>query len=318
MSEASAWRPSAGLAAIRRRAEFLAQIRHFFGARGVLEVDTPILLPTASTDPALSSFRVTAAERSERFLQTSPEFAMKRLLAAGCGDIYQVCHVFRREDPSRIHLEEFSLLEWYRVGFDHHRLMDELVDLLDAVGFERAIARYSFAELCMRWTGLDPHRASTSELAAFARTEGARFETADYADRAMLLDFVFGIGILSRVSEMGAFFIYDFPTEHLAYARIRAGDPPVAERFELVIDGIEIANGFQEVVDAPEQRARQLREIARRRAYGLPEPMLDEALLAALESGLPRCAGVALGVDRLLMILTASEKIADVVAFGCN
>jgi elongation factor P--(R)-beta-lysine ligase len=301
---------------LRRRAEVLTQIRAYFSSHGVLEVDTPTLGYAGASDPALTNLTVIVTGAPPRYLQTSPEFAMKRLLAAGSGDIYQVCHAYRAETPSPLHVDEFTLLEWYRIGFDHHQLMDDVAALLAALGFARQIERHSFQELCARISGFDPHRISTEDLAAYARAGGARFAAADYADRALLLDYVFGAVILAQIPRPNAFFIYDFPVEHAAYARIHGEDPPLAARFELVIDGIEIANGFHEVVEADQQRARQVRENARRRAYGLPESALDEALLAALASGLPPCAGVAVGVDRLLMVLTERPHIAQVVAFA--
>jgi elongation factor P--(R)-beta-lysine ligase len=296
----------------------LSKIRAFFVARGVLEVDTPALTRTGATDPALASLRVVdpGDPQHTRYLQTSPEFAMKRLLAAGSGDIYQLCHVFRYDEPSRLHLEEFTMLEWYRTGFDHHQLMDELAALLVSVGLVMPIERRTYAELCIASCGVDPHRASTAELAEWAMLNGARLRADDNADRAVLLDLLFGIGVLPGLAQAGAVLVYDFPVEHAAYARIRADSPPVAERFELIVNGIELANGFHEVTDHDEQHRRQQRENARRQAYGLPAVSLDETLLAALASGLPRCAGVALGIDRLVMVLEGAAHISEVVTFG--
>ena len=302
-----------GRAVLERRAGLLGDIRRFFADRRVLEVETPLLATAGATDPALESFTVASADRPLRYLQTSPEFAMKRLLAAGSGDIYQICRAFRREETSRLHREEFTLLEWYRLDFDHHRLMDDVGALLEAVGFPFPVTRHAYRDLCLAHAGVDPMTASTTVLAEAASAAGARLGE-DAADRALLLDWLFGCAVLPALPRAEAVFIFDFPVEQAAYARVRPGEPPVGERFELVLGEMELANGFHEVTDAREQRARHVRENARRAALGLPEVPLDEAFLAALESGLPPCAGVALGLDRLLMALTGAPDILDVFA----
>jgi elongation factor P--(R)-beta-lysine ligase len=312
----TSWRPSATLARLRLRAATLRKIRAFFAARDILEVDTPALAHAGSTDPALASLCVQDADGEQRYLQTSPEFAMKRLLAAGSGDIYQLCHAFRREEHSRLHLEEFTLLEWYRTGFNHHQLMDELVALLVFVGLDLPVERMTYAELSRRYCGIDPHRATTAALADYARANGAQLRPDNYTDRALLLDLLFALGAIPRLPSKGAVLVYDFPVEHAAYARISTATPPVAERFELIVDRIELANGFHEVTDPNEQRRRQVRENARRLSYHLPQVPIDETLIAALASGLPPCAGVALGIDRLLMVLADATHINEVVAFG--
>jgi elongation factor P--(R)-beta-lysine ligase len=309
------WRPSASLLAIRRRAGLLSDLRQYFAREGVLEVDTPVLARHGTTDPALASFTVPDSAGT-RYLQTSPESAMKRLLVAGSGDIFQIAHAFRREEGSRLHQEEFSLLEWYRVGFDHHQLMADVCALLRAVGFTLPIEKHSYAELCQQYASLDPHGVSSAELASFAATHGAVLAAPSKADRALLLDWVFGCVVLPQLPRDRALLIYDFPREHAAYARLRPGPPAVAERFELVVGEIELANGFHEVTDSAEQRARQQYENARRTSLGLPQVPLDEPLLAALGAGLPKCAGVALGLDRLLMLLLEASNIATVVAFA--
>lgn len=310
------WRPTAAPGALERRAAALAGIRAFFAARGVLEVDTPLLAPFGAVDPALASFAVDDGAAGTRYLQTSPEAAMKRLLAAGSGDIYQICHAFRREERSPLHLAEFTLVEWYRTGFDHHRLMDEVADLVAGVLPACRPVRVTFGELCRRHAGLDPHAADTATLAAFARDAGAALSPADCADRALLLDFVFAHAVLRALGRGSAAFIHDFPVELAAYARLDPGPPVTAARFELVIDGIEIANGYHEVTCAARQRACYARDEAVRRARGLPPMAPDGPLLAALEHGLPACAGVALGLDRLLMLAAGHDDVRAVVAFG--
>ena len=312
----NAWRPSASLDALRRRAALLHDIRRYFAHTKALEVETPALAHYGTTDPALASFAIADPEGGTRYLQTSPEYAMKRLLAAGSGDIYQICHAFRREEGSRLHREEFTLLEWYRIGFDHHQLMTEVGDLLQAVGFKHVLEKHSYGALCLQYAALDPHTASTATLARFAAAQGATFDAASASDRALLLDWVFGCAVLPKLPRDRAIIIYDFPVEQAAYARVRPGTPALAERFEVVVGEIELANGFHEVTDGAEQRARHARENGRRDALGLPHIPLDEKLLAALAAGLPNCAGVALGIDRLLMLLLQVPEIAAVVAFA--
>jgi lysyl-tRNA synthetase class 2 len=312
------WRPSATIAALRQRAAVLATLREYFAGQGVLEVETPVLARHTTSEPALAAFIVPDPDGTSRYLQTSPEACMKRLLAAGSGDIYQVAHAFRREEVGALHLEEFTLVEWYRLGFDHHRLMDDVENLLRALGFVRPIERHPYAELCRRHTGLDPLSARDSDLLRFAQAHGAMLGAAARDDRALLLDFLFAFGVLPCVAGDGAFFIYDFPVEHAAYARLRGEGTAVAERFELIIDGVEIANGYHEVTDPAEQAARHTRENLQRRTRGLTEVAPDPALHGALAHGLPGCAGVALGFDRTLMALSGAGRISEVVAFGAD
>jgi lysyl-tRNA synthetase class 2 len=308
------WRPLAPWGHLRRRARLLADIRNHFARTGVLEVETPLLSPAGSTDPALASFSLFATDGRQWWLQTSPEFAMKRLLAAGSGDIFQICHAFRQEEQSRRHQSEFTLLEWYRVGLDHHGLMDDMLALLKAVEFPLAVERHTWSALCRQHLDFDPALAETSTLAEFARAHGAVVPEAT-PDRPLLLDWIYGCALLPRLPLDRAFFIHDFPREQAAYARVNPASPWLAERFELVVGETELANGFHEVTDAVEQRTRQLAENARRADAGLPEMPLDEHLLAALEAGLPPCAGVALGVERLLMVLLGVDDIHEVIAF---
>ncbi len=321
----SCWRPGADLTALRLRAELLARIRAFFAARGVLEVETPALSAAALTDPHLASFSTVYSGPGPRhgrtlYLHTSPEFPMKRLLAAGSGCIYQIARVFRDGEAGRLHNPEFTLLEWYRVGFDHHRLMDEVAELATALLDGRVPLaepeRLSYRVAFQRYLGLDPHRATVAELAAGAE----RFEvpippgmpmdeTDPWLDLLLThrVEPYLGVGRLT--------FLYDYPASQAALARLRPGDPPVGERFELYLNGIELANGFHELGDAGEQCRRFEAENAARRARELPEMPIDEHLLAALAIGLPDCAGVALGFDRLTLLAAGNESLAEVLAF---
>ncbi|BAU49941.1 lysyl-tRNA synthetase [Sulfurifustis variabilis] len=317
------WRPTASLARLKLRAELLARIRTFFSTRGVLEVETPILSRHAATDPHLNTIgTVPAAEGAGTralYLHTSPEFAMKRLLASGSGSIYQLCHVFRAGERGRWHNPEFTLLEWYRPEFDHHALMQEVADLVSEVLVGHlvlgAVEKLTYREAFEAHTGIDPHRATAAQLATAAAergivVEGRGIEEVD-AWRDLLLTHLvephLGLGRLT--------FLYDYPASQAALARIRAGDPAVASRFELYLHGIELANGFHELGDLGEQRARFERDNAERKRLGLPVMPVDELLLAALAHGLPSCAGVALGVDRLVMLAAGSRSLEDVIAF---
>lgn len=319
------WRPSADLSVLRLRAELLAQIRAFFAARGVLEVETPALSAAAITDPHLASFKTCYSGPGSQhgrplYLHTSPEFAMKRLLAAGSGCIYQIARVFRDGEAGSRHNPEFTLLEWYRVGFDHHRLMDEVAELVGMLLAGRlALAepeRLSYRQIFQHHLNLDPHRATVADLAACAETRNISIPTGMPPDDPdPWLDLLLTHCVEPRLGSGRLTFVHDYPASQAALARLRPDDPPVGERFELYINGIELANGFHELGDAVEQRHRFAQENAARRAVGLPIMPVDEHLLAALEFGLPDCAGVALGFDRLVMLATRKTSLAEVLAF---
>ena len=302
---------------MRLRAAVITEIRSYFHDQGVTEVSTPLLARYGATDPTIKNIEVTGDTGSPRmFLQTSPESAMKRLLVAGCGEIYQICAAFRGDEAGRWHLPEFQILEWYRLGFDHHRLMKDVESLVGRIVPGLVFERCSYADLFRRHVGVNPHTATLDELAARVSALPIVLDARDWADRAMLVDILFGQVALPALVDPGALFIYDFPVEHAAYARIRDGDPPVAERFELIVDGIELANGYHELTDPAQQRSRYARENALRARRGLPEIPLDEQLVAGLAAGLPACAGVALGIDRLVMLRAGVGDIREVVSFG--
>lgn len=303
------------MAVLRRRAEIAAAVRGYFAAAGVLEIQTPVMMPWASCDPELCSFsaHATGAGAGQGgYLQTSPEFAMKRLLAAGSGDIYQLGPAFRAEEAGRHHLAEFTLLEWYREGYDHHALMDDVEALVHLVMPSVRFERRSYAEVFDAHYRLNPHTAETAALAERAHTAGLELGAAQ-ADRTVLLDGLFADSMLRDAAPDRAMFVYDFPREQAAYARINNG---VAERFELVVGGLELANGYCELTDAAEQAERMRAENARRAGLGRPQVEVDPCLLAALAAGLPACSGVALGFDRLVMLASGESRIADVTAFA--
>ena len=307
------WQPSSTRHALRERANLVRKIRAFFEARDVLEVDTPLLSQHATVDRHIESFQV-----GTRWLQTSPEFAMKRLLAAGAGSIWQLCKVFRAEEAGRFHNPEFSLLEWYRTGLDHHALMDEVEALLRAVGACEAMPceRLSYREAFLRHAAVDAFVASPTELQeCFARLGGTaamQLTAEEKSDMDFWLDLLMSHCVAPKLGLDSPCFLYDFPVSQAALARI---DGAVAARFEVIWKGVELANGFHELTDATEQRTRFERDQRWRVENGRSVPPYDALLIDALEHGLPDCAGVAVGVDRLLMLLLGAEKIAEVLAF---
>ena len=311
------WRPTAGLANLRLRAELLKKIRTFFELREVLEVDTPALSRAAATDRHLASFRVESATGTRFYLHTSPEFPMKRLLAAGAGDIWQLCKVFREGEAGRLHNPEFTLIEWYRLGFDLHRLMREVQELLaELLPAASSAAEYStYREAFQRHADLDPFNCGKQDCMRVLQISGRHVPAESDLDHDGWLDLVAGELVYPKLGRQGLSFIYDYPASQAALARVRAGDPAVAERFEAFFRGIELANGFHELLDAAEQRRRFQADRDYRRSHGLPEVPIDENLLTALESGLPDCAGVALGLDRVLMLAAGAHSLDEVIAF---
>lgn len=299
-------------------------MRAFFDARSVLEVETPQLSAAAATDLHLDSLPVTIPGAGLRWLHTSPEFPMKRLLAAGYGDIWQLARVFRGAECGRRHNPEFSLLEWYRVGWDAAALMGEVDALLRALAAGRvelgATERLSYRAAFLAHAGFDPFTAPASEIVGALAATGAAPPQDLHEDRAAALDLALALLVEPRFDPACPTFVYDFPASHAALARLRPGDPPVAERFELFLGGMELANGFRELTDAAEQAGRFAADLAARRARGLADLPVDERLLAALAHGLPDASGVALGFDRLVMILAAADHIDAVLAFpwGCS
>ncbi len=313
------WRPSAARARLEARAALLAQARGFFAARGVLEVDTPLVVGAPVSDVHIHS----AAVQLERgapprhYLHTSPEYAMKRLLAAGSGDIYQICHVVRGFERGRLHNPEFTLIEWYRVGFPLGQLMDEVEalvrTLLGPAAAGRRGERLSYRDVCRRELGLDPFSATLAELQQAAAPLG--YAAPAPATRDEWLELLVGARIGPQLGRGALTFVHGYPASQAALARLDPHDPRTAQRFELYCDGVELANGFHELGAAAEQRARFAADNAERRRRGLPEAALDERLLAALAAGLPDCAGVALGFDRTLMLATGAARIEEVLAF---
>ena len=319
MSGGEAWRPGATLATLRLRAELVAAIRTFFAQRNVLEVETPALSAAGSTDPNIESVtaRVSALGERNHFLMTSPEYSMKRLLAAGCGDIYQVCRVFRDGELGRWHQPEFTLLEWYRVGWTDSELMTEVDELLRTVLAPHrpraSTVRLSYREAFQKYLDVDP-AADTETLKS--RLQERNVGVPEHVDRDGALDFAMGTVIAPRFDPEDITFIHGYPATQAALARIKPTSPPVAARFEAFSGGLELANGYDELTDAGEQRRRFENEQQKRRGDGRPVPPLDYALLAALDHGLPPCAGVAVGVDRLITIAAGLRTVAETMSFA--
>jgi lysyl-tRNA synthetase class 2 len=310
------WRPTASLGALQRRAAMLAAAREFFANRGVLEVETPVLSAAAVSDPQIESLVTQVAGMGRFHMGTSPEYAMKRLLAAGSGDIYQICKVFRDAERGRWHNPEFTLIEWYRLEFDDAALMTEVETLIGCLLAPRrleAAERLSYSAALQRHAGVDAHGASDDDLTEAARRHGIVCHAE--LDRDAKLDLLMGLVVGPRLGVERPCFICDYPASQAALARLKPGLPPVAARFELYMNGVELANGFHELVNAGEQRARFDQELALRRARGQVQPPLDEHLLAALAAGMPDCAGVALGFDRLVAVALGAPRLADAMAF---
>ncbi|MCP4042016.1 MAG: EF-P lysine aminoacylase GenX [Gammaproteobacteria bacterium] len=313
------WKPAASRDVIRLRAEILARIRGFFAEREVLEVETPLLSAETVTDPHIHSLTTRCklpGGEGELYLQTSPEFAMKRLLAAGSGSIYQVCKAFRDGEAGSAHNPEFTILEWYRVGFDHHLLMDEVDELLRVLGIsEQPAERLMYREAFNRFGGCDPFQAAEEELSALATESGLVSEGANGLDRDGLLDFLFSQLVQPSLAGQRPYFIHSYPSSQAALARINPDAPAVADRFELFFQGVELGNGYHELADSVELRSRFSTDLAKRAALGMPAPQPGEHFLSAMTYGLPDCAGVAVGVDRLVMLAAGLNDVRQVMTF---
>ncbi len=312
MSPTENWRPAAAAGQLRERARLLRDIREYFSGQAVMEVETPLISSAGNPDPEIESIKTVDGG----YLRTSPEFPLKRLLAAGSGDIFEMGRVFRAGESGRSHNPEFTLLEWYRNGFSYHRLMDEVAALVRHCGHGKfdhwPQQKLSYQQLFLRSLDLDPFTASEQELCAKAKKYG--IDDIEL-DRRQWLDLLISVVIQAELPVNQLTFVYDFPADQAALSRVRPGEPPVAERFELYLGRTELANGYQELTDGQEQRRRFEAENAQRENRGQASCEVDHHLLEALESGMPECAGVALGVDRLLMAIVGAESIDEVTAF---
>ena len=326
------WQPTAALATLRQRAQLLGATRDFFTGRGLLEEDTPALVRHAVTDPHLENIQVSTSGSTPLFLHTSPEFHMKRLLAAGAPDIWQLGKVFRDSEAGRHHEPEFTLLEWYRHGYTLARLADETCELLavlakvaEGAGAAPTLSReppvhWTYAGLFQETLGVDPLTAPLTNIQACAREIlGSQLDpnlSWDLGDEASLwLDLLMSHVVSKRLAGTGIAVVTGYPAAQAALARLNPEDQRVAERFEIFCGGIEVANGYRELTDAAEQHRRFSEDRAFRARLGRRDVAPDSHLLAALESGLPDCAGVAVGFDRVVMVLLGLGTLQEAISF---
>lgn len=314
------WQPSASIERLKQRAKILATIRQFFAERDVLEVETPLLCEYSVTDPHVIGIpalyqSLGSQEEQRKYLQTSPEYAMKRLLVAGSGSIYQISKAFRQGENGKIHNPEFTMLEWYRLDFDHHDLMDEMDELLRNVLQVGPAKRQTYQEVFLAYCNLDPHTADEAQLAKCAREKNIPVQ-GEWLDKNTWLDLLWTHHIEPKVANERPLFLYDFPASQSALAKIRPENPSVASRFEVYYKGVELANGFHELQDEKEQAARFEKDLVFCQQHGLPQKTIDARFLAALSEGLPACAGVAMGVDRLIMLALGCDRIEEVISFS--
>ncbi|MDP6674246.1 MAG: EF-P lysine aminoacylase EpmA [Gammaproteobacteria bacterium] len=317
------WRPSASLEVLERRAHMLGLARNFFAVRSILEVETPVLMRSGITDPHIANLTTRLAARSDRpyYLQTSPEFAMKRLLAAGAADIYQICKVFRDHEIGRIHQPEFTMVEWYRHGIALEEIITETCAFIIEIGETPSVGidQYRYRDIFLTTCDIDPlvadlgHLADCAERMIDALTPDLRQRIG--TDRNAWLDLLMSHVIMPGLATDRLSVIHHFPADQAALARLDPAEPKVAERFEIIFAGIELANGYRELTDVIEQRHRFNTDLQLRHAAGLPAMKPDQALLGALDHGLPECSGVAIGFDRLVMTACGLSHIDQVISF---
>lgn len=318
------WQPSMSWQLAKARASLNKNIRQFFEERGVIEVETPILSHGTITDVYLDAFETnfdqsSSGSQEKLFLQTSPEFAMKRLLAAGYGSIYQLSKAFRHESAGKHHNPEFTLLEWYRLGFDHWQLMNEVEEFLVALLNVDAVERYSYQDLFIEYTGLDPLNIGAKQLHIFLKNKQRDdhwLMITEHVDT--LLQFIFSQYIEPEIGKDQPCFVYGFPIEQAALARVNEKDNRIADRFECYYKGIELVNGFYELTNKEEQYSRFIQDNKQRKKLSYKEKPIDKRFITALEEGLPLCSGVALGVDRLAMLALGEDHIRSVLTFDIN
>lgn len=317
------WQPSASINNLLKRAKIISQVRQFFTDRCILEVETPTLSQYAVTDVHLSSFSTTffrPGEFDEQLgrkmsLITSPEYHMKRLLAAGSGPIYQICKCFRNhEEISDFHNPEFTMLEWYRIQFDMMQMINEVDDLLQTILDCEPAERVSYQKAFQRHLNIDPLEADQATLVNAMNQLNIGIKTEEF-DKDGLLQCLFTFGVEPHIGHDKPIAVYNFPASQAALAAISSEDHRVAGRFEFYYKGVELANGFKELTNPQEQRLRFEQNNQDRLNLNLPQQEIDIELLAAMENGLPDCAGVAVGLDRLIMLALDSKKLDDVISF---
>ena len=318
------WQPSISIETLKARAELLRDIRQFFFDRGVMEVETPLLSNGTVTDVHLDAFATDfphhhSGQSQKLYLQTSPEFAMKRLMCAGSGSIFQICKAFRDEAAGRFHNPEFTMLEWYRTDFDDHALMDEVDDLVQQMLQVTPAIRLSYQQAFLDYLAIDPLSDNTDKIKQLVLTLSDDQWLKDEDDKDVLLQWLFSMHVEPKLGdETTPCLIYHFPASQASLAKVNPEDSRVAHRFELYFKGVELANGFYELQDCKEQEQRFIKDNEQRKAVGLAEKPIDHNLLAGLASGLPDCAGVALGIDRLFMLQQNLTHIEQAISFSID
>ena len=310
MSYTGDWQPKAKRPVLQARAELIQDIRHYFFLQAVLEVETPALSAYTITDPHLEPLQVDGL-----YLQTSPEYAMKRLLAAGSGDIYQIAKAFRADEAGKIHNPEFTLLEWYRIGFQPEDMYREIEALMRLTLNVDGIDIVTYTDLFQQQLGIDVHRVSNEQLTELLAVHCQGLELSERDD---MLTTLFSSCIETNLGETRPCIVINYPASQASLARLNPDDPRTAHRFELFYQGIELANGFHELTDPEEQYQRFQEDNLKRSQMGKPQRAIDERLIGALEHGLPDCSGVALGIDRLLMLKLGLTTIQDVLSFDIS
>jgi len=309
------WNADAKIATLQSRSRLLTKIRQFFTQHNYLEVETPLLGKHTVTDPHIDSFSAQGkAQQPPQYLQTSPEFFMKRLLAHGSGPIYQICKAFRQEEQGKQHNPEFTILEFYQPGFDHHALMQQVDHLMRYAINTPPAEKVSYLELFQSHLRIDPHTASLNELHEKIKQQNIQIST-DALDRDACLQLLLSHSIEPNIGKQQPLFIYDYPTSQAALAKIRTGSPAVAERFELYYKGMELANGFHELNDSKQQQHRFELDLKQRAIHQKALPSLDNKFIECLDK-LPACSGVAIGVDRLAMLHAKADRIEQVLTFS--
>lgn len=305
------WQPTASIENLKIRAQVMQKIRDFFAKRKVLEVETPVFYPSTVTDPVQKAFQL-----GDCFLQTSPEYAMKRLLAAGSGDIFQICKAFRDDEVGRIHNPEFTMLEWYRIGFNLENLMDETADLLQVILGCNKPERMTYQEVFLNILNIDPLTADVNDLKNIVAQHSIHLsESFNNEGKDTWLDIVMSHLIEPVVGQTKPIFIYHYPATQAALAKINP-DQKTAKRFEVYFQGMELCNGYDELLNPEELEKRFHQDNELRKSRNLPERPIDEKLLAAQRHGIPDCSGVSLGLDRVMMLVLNAKHIKEVLAFA--
>ncbi|MDT9587233.1 MAG: elongation factor P--(R)-beta-lysine ligase [Candidatus Arsenophonus melophagi] len=322
MSKIVNWKPSASISNLLTRSKIIAEIRRFFIDRGVLEVETPILSQYTVTDvhlvPFETQFISPVINKGIKFYMiTSPEYHMKRLIAAGSGPIYQIIKAFRNKEKGRYHNPEFTMLKWYRPHYDMYQLIDEVDDLLQQIFRCNQAERISYQQAFQRYLNINPltlelEKKQLRDTALKLGLHDAEIEE----DKDVLLHFLFSSEIEPHLGKDKPIIIYHFPASQAALSKISKEDLRVAERFKVYFKGIELANGFQELKDSQEQRKRFEHNNKMRKNLDLPVQPFNKRLITVLDTAIPDCAGVAIGIDRLVMLVLSAEKISDVISFS--